>query len=70
MFDENGPYLLLNTILQKSYFWNMKTYTIHTNFLFILCYFFSNRLHIYPLAHRAVRLVHKYNFYIQKTMKH
>ena len=32
--------------------------------------FFSNRLHIYPLAHRAVRLVHKYNFYIQKTMKH
>ena len=41
MFDENGPYLLPNTIIQNSYFWNMKTYTIlYILDFFILCYLF------------------------------
>ena len=46
MFDENGPYLLLNTILQKSYFWNKKTYTIH-RFLFLFCAIFLVTDYIY-----------------------
>ena len=39
-------------------------------YLFCAIFLVTDYIPIYPLAHRAVRLVHKYNFYIQKTMKH
>ena len=40
MFDENDPYLLPNTIvLQKSYFWDKKTYSTIHRFLYFALFF-------------------------------